>query len=46
MRRTLKLLLGLLILTTAIGFSQESNEIVSQIVTEANENSQLENLSP
>jgi len=28
-----------------IGFSQESDEIVSQIVAEANENSQLENLA-
>ena len=45
MRITLKLLLGFLILTTGVGFSQESNEIVSQIVTEANENSQLENLA-
>lgn len=45
MRRTLKLLLGFLILTTGIGFSQESDDIVSQIVAEANENSQLENLA-
>ena len=45
MRITLRLLLGFLILTTGIGFSQESDEIVSQIVAEANENSQLENLA-
>lgn len=45
MRITLKLLLGFFILTTGISFSQESNEIVSQIVAEANENSQLENLA-
>lgn len=45
MRRTLKLLLGFLILIAEIGFSQESDEIVSQIVAEANENSQLENLA-
>ncbi len=45
MRRTLKLLLGFLILIANIGFAQESDEIVSQIVAEANENSQLENLA-
>ncbi len=45
MRRTLKLLLGFLILIANIGFAQESDEIVSQIFAEANENSQLENLA-
>ena len=45
MRRTLKLLLGFLILIANIGFAQESDEIVSQIVEEANDNSQLENLA-
>ncbi|MCP4976561.1 MAG: peptidase M28, partial [Maribacter sp.] len=45
MRRTLKLLLGLLILIADVGFAQKSDEIISQIVAEANENSQLENLA-
>ncbi|MCP4977284.1 MAG: M20/M25/M40 family metallo-hydrolase [Maribacter sp.] len=45
MRKTLKLLLGILILIVDIGFAQESDEIVGQIVAEANENSQLENLA-
>ena len=45
MKRALKIILGLLLLNYNIGLAQETDDIVSQIVAEANENSQLENLA-
>ncbi|MBT8301165.1 MAG: M20/M25/M40 family metallo-hydrolase, partial [Maribacter sp.] len=45
MRITLNLLLGFLFILANTGFAQESDEIVKQIVVEANENSQLEKLA-
>lgn len=45
MYKTIKLLLSSLILITNFALAQEPDEIISQIMVEANENSQLENLA-